>query len=59
MKCPRNFMGQPECFIVDHPDRPDLESFCATCQQRFRKDNGGGIALLISTVITTILIVLL
>lgn len=36
MPCPSNALGQPLCNVVEHPDRLD-ESFCSTCNRRFKK----------------------
>ncbi|NJN86101.1 MAG: hypothetical protein HC881_07000 [Leptolyngbyaceae cyanobacterium SL_7_1] len=38
--CPRNPLGQPACHVVDHPDYPNLESYCTECNKRFPKDGG-------------------
>lgn len=38
--CPRNPLGQPACYIVDHPDYPNYESYCTECNKRFPKDGG-------------------
>jgi hypothetical protein len=40
MPCPINSFGQPACYIVPHPDRPN-ESFCASCNRRFYSSNLG------------------
>jgi hypothetical protein len=55
--CPRNALGQPECLIVEHPDRFG-ESFCATCGKRFHSENWM-LSSIISLVVFIALLVLI
>lgn len=59
--CPRNSFGQPACYIVDHPDYPHLESYCAECGKRFPKEAGlfQSFVFFISMIVTLLVVLAL